>query len=61
MYSRACTGFRAVLGPSCNECQYLERSIASLDPTQGTRDSGGTRARVDTALNRNAKKRKLLR
>jgi hypothetical protein len=35
MYSRAYTGFRAVLGPSSNKCQYLERRIASLDPTQG--------------------------
>ncbi|OXV08533.1 hypothetical protein Egran_03704 [Elaphomyces granulatus] len=34
MYSRAYTGFQAVLGPSSNECQQLERNIASLDPTQ---------------------------
>ncbi|OXV10217.1 hypothetical protein Egran_02021, partial [Elaphomyces granulatus] len=35
MYSRAYTGFQAILGPSSNECQHLELSIASLDPTQG--------------------------
>jgi hypothetical protein len=35
MYSRACIGFQAVLGPSSNQCQCLERSIASLDLTQG--------------------------
>jgi hypothetical protein len=35
MYSRACTGFQALLGPSSNECQRIERSIASLDATQG--------------------------
>jgi tetratricopeptide (TPR) repeat protein len=32
MYSRACTGFRAVLGPASNECQYFQHRIASLDP-----------------------------
>jgi hypothetical protein len=32
LYLRACTGFRAVLGPSSNECQQLENNIASLDP-----------------------------
>ena len=39
MYSRAYTGFKAVLGPSSDECQFIERSInyiASLDATQGT-------------------------
>jgi hypothetical protein len=35
MYSRACTGFQDLLGPSSNECQQLEHSIASLDATQG--------------------------
>ncbi|OXV10176.1 hypothetical protein Egran_02063 [Elaphomyces granulatus] len=40
MYSRACTGFRAALGPSSTQCQYLERRIASLDPTQGMRAHG---------------------
>ena len=34
MYSRAHTGFQVLLGPSSNECQR-ERSIASLDATQG--------------------------
>ena len=34
MYSRACTGYRA-LSPSTNEWQRIERSIASLDATQG--------------------------
>ncbi|OXV05922.1 hypothetical protein Egran_06309 [Elaphomyces granulatus] len=64
MYSRAYTGFRAVLGPSSNKCQYLERRIASLDPTQaGMRDhdSGGTRSGVEAtasiALDRNEKKK----
>jgi hypothetical protein len=37
MYSRVCIGVRAVLGPSRNECQYLERRIASLDPMEGKR------------------------
>ena len=35
MYSRAFTGFQALLGSSSNECQLIERSIASLDATQG--------------------------
>jgi hypothetical protein len=35
MYLRACTGFQVLLGPSSNECQRIERSIASLDATQG--------------------------
>ncbi|KAN0067830.1 HET domain containing protein [Elaphomyces granulatus] len=47
MYSRAYTGVRVVLGPSSDECQQLELTIASLDPTQGTRDIGGTRAGVE--------------
>ena len=34
MYSRAHTGFRAVLGPSSDQCQRIERNIASLDNTQ---------------------------
>jgi hypothetical protein len=37
MYSRAYTGVRVVLGPSSDECQQLELTIASLDPTQGER------------------------
>ena len=35
MYLRAYTGFQVLLGPSSNECQRIERSIASLDSTQG--------------------------
>ncbi|KAN0071560.1 HET domain containing protein [Elaphomyces granulatus] len=32
MFSRAYTGFQVILGPSSNECQSLQRRIASLDP-----------------------------
>jgi tetratricopeptide (TPR) repeat protein len=35
MYSRAGTGFQALLGPYSNECKRIERSIASLNTTQG--------------------------
>jgi hypothetical protein len=35
MYTRACTGYRAFLGPSSDQCQRLESDIASLDPMQG--------------------------
>ena len=35
MYSKARTGFQVLLGPSSNECQRIERRIASLDATQG--------------------------
>jgi hypothetical protein len=35
LYTRACTGYRALLGPSSDQCQLLETQIASLDPTQG--------------------------
>ncbi|KAN0076309.1 hypothetical protein V8E54_006451 [Elaphomyces granulatus] len=49
------------VGPSSDECQRLERSIASLDPTQaGTGDSGGTLVRVEAAnvaLHDSAKKK----
>jgi hypothetical protein len=31
-YSRALAGFQALLGPSCKECQRLERNLASLYP-----------------------------
>ncbi|KAN0067831.1 hypothetical protein V8E54_014078 [Elaphomyces granulatus] len=51
MYSRACAGFQVILGPSSNECQQLEHSIASLDPTEGTRDSGGTQEEVEVTAN----------
>ena len=30
---RVRTGFQALLGPSSNECQLIERKIASLDTT----------------------------
>jgi len=33
MYSRACTCFQALLGPSSDICQRLERRLASLDAT----------------------------
>jgi tetratricopeptide (TPR) repeat protein len=35
MYIMACAGFQVLLGPSSNECQCIERGIASLDATQG--------------------------
>jgi tetratricopeptide (TPR) repeat protein len=35
MCSRACTGFQARLGPSNDECQRIERRIASLDAIRG--------------------------
>jgi hypothetical protein len=60
MYSRARTGFQVLQGPSSDVCQQLDLSIASLDPTQGTHDNGGTRAGVDAidvALGRNAKRK----
>ncbi|KAN0075779.1 HET domain containing protein [Elaphomyces granulatus] len=60
MYSRARIGFQALQGPSSHACQELDLSIASLDPSQGTHDNGGTRAgvdAVDVALDRNAKKK----
>lgn len=37
IYSRARTGFRALQGPSSDECQPPDLSHASLDPTQGKR------------------------
>ena len=35
MYSRARTGFQALLGPSSHQCLKIERRIASLDSMQG--------------------------
>ncbi|KAN0067101.1 HET domain containing protein [Elaphomyces granulatus] len=57
VYSRAFTGFQAVLGPSSNECQQLEHNIASLDPTQGTRDRAGVEVTANIALDRDEKKK----
>jgi hypothetical protein len=34
MYSRARTGFKALLGPSSHRCLELERKIACLDSMQ---------------------------
>ncbi|KAN0072345.1 hypothetical protein V8E54_009274 [Elaphomyces granulatus] len=36
IYSRARAGFQTLLGSSSDECQKLERKIASLDSTQGS-------------------------
>ena len=35
MYSRGLTGLQALLGPSSEDCQLIERKIAFLDATQG--------------------------
>ena len=35
MYSRALTGFQALLGPSSDNCRRLKRALASLNPRQG--------------------------
>ena len=45
MYSRACTGFQALLGPSSDECQRIERvpSEANIYLTADTRDSRSKR------------------
>ncbi|KAN0068322.1 HET domain containing protein [Elaphomyces granulatus] len=56
MYSRARIGFQALQGPSSNVCQQLDLSIASLDPTQGTR-AGVDAVDVAFSLDRNAKKK----